>query len=552
VNTERWNLPGGPDAGAGSPEEPSGAAAPVVDPRISSRQRLDALVRSSPLAVIEWDSEHRVVNWSGNAPHIFGWEASEVLGKRADEWRFVPDGDWGTVRGAMEAMDSGRTGTSRNRNYRKDGSLVDCEWYNSVILDRNGGFMGGLSLVLDTTERRRIEEALRESEENFRLIFETAPIGIFRSTVEGRFITVNAKLAGLFRYPSPEEMVAAIGNIGEQMFVDPQKRLAIIARAIETDGFVPDEIEYRRRDGSTFLSILYIRAVWDSPDRVAFLEGFVEDITERRRAEESIREAYDALEQRVSERTAELSAANDRLQELDRLKSQFLASMSHELRTPLNSIIGFTSLLRQGLSGPVNAEQKKQLDIVQTSSKHLLTLINDLLDVSRIEAGRADLEFDTFDFAAVLAEALRILKPMADRKGLETVAELPAETIPMTGDRKRTLQVLLNLVNNAIKFTEEGRVRIQASTEADRLRVVVSDTGIGIKAEHIGMLFEAFRQVDGSARRIYEGTGLGLYLCRKLLRMMGGEIHVESDYGVGSRFTFTMPLELAPESPPDV
>jgi signal transduction histidine kinase len=135
---------------------------------------------------------------------------------------------------------------------------------------------------------------------------------------------------------------------------------------------------------------------------------------------------------------------------------------------------------------------------------------------------------------------------------LETVAELPAETIPMTGDRKRTLQVLLNLVNNAIKFTEEGRVRIQASTEADRLRVVVSDTGIGIKAEHIGMLFEAFRQVDGSARRIYEGTGLGLYLCRKLLRMMGGEIHVESDYGVGSRFTFTMPLELAPESPPDV
>ncbi len=111
-------------------------------------------MRSSPLAVIEWDSEHRVVNWSGNAPHIFGWEASEVLGKRADEWRFVPEEDRETVRVAMEAMDSGRTGTSRNRNYRKDGSPIDCEWYNSVILDRNGGFMGGLSLVLDTTERQ--------------------------------------------------------------------------------------------------------------------------------------------------------------------------------------------------------------------------------------------------------------------------------------------------------------------------------------------------------------------------------------------------------------
>ncbi len=482
---------------------------------------------------------------------MFGWEASEVLGKRLDEWRFVYEGDWEQVRAAMDAMERGQNCTSRNRNYRKDGSLIHCEWYNSMLLDPTGAYRGGLSLVLDTTDRTHTEEALQTSEEKYRQIFETAPVGIFRSTLEGRFLSVNSKLASLAGYCSPEEVVASIHNISEQLFVDPQQRHAVVRRAVESDGFVRDEVEYRRRDGSTFTCTLSLRAVRDGQGQVAFLEGFVEDITERRRAEESIREAYDELERRVRERTAELSAANARLQELDRLKSQFLASMSHELRTPLNSIIGFASLLRQGLTGPVNAEQKKQLEIIQTSASHLLTLINDLLDVSRIEAGRADLEREPFDFVDVLHEVLRSLRPMADRKGLELIGDVPAPAIPMTGDRKRALQVLLNLTNNAIKFTEKGSVKIAANVERDMLRVAVSDTGIGIRAEHIGMLFEAFRQVDSSAKRVYEGTGLGLYLCRKLLRMMGGEIKVESVYGAGSCFTYTMPLELAAEfSPP--
>jgi signal transduction histidine kinase len=236
------------------------------------------------------------------------------------------------------------------------------------------------------------------------------------------------------------------------------------------------------------------------------------------------------------------------MQELDRLKSQFLASMSHELRTPLNSIIGFTSLLRRELTGPVNPEQKKQLDIVHSSANHLLALINDLLDVSRIEAGRADLDREPFDFVDVVNEVVRSLKPMADRKGLEVTATLTAPAIPMNGDRKRTLQVLLNLVNNAIKFTAKGSVNVTAAVEGRNLVVIVTDTGIGIKKEHIGMLFEAFRQVDGSVRRVYEGTGLGLYLCRRLLDLMGGMIRVESEYGSGSRFTYTQLVDLPADS----
>ena len=515
---------------------------------ISGEQWLQALVDNSPLAVIEWDSGHHIANWTGSAAHMFGWTAPEVLGKRIDEWRFVHEEDWGAVREAMHAMERGRSFVSRNRNYRKDGSLIDCEWHNSVLIDQSGAFRRGLSLVLDTTERRHFEEALRISEERHRLIVDQAPIGIFRSTPQGRFLGVNAKLARMFGFDTPEEMVAEIQDIASEIFVSPEKRLPIVARAAETTEFSSGEIEYRRRDGSTFLSNLYLRAVRHASGDIVYLEGFVEDITERRRAEEILRESHDALERRVRERTAELSVANERLQELDRLKSQFLASMSHELRTPLNSIIGFTSLLRQGLPGPVNAEQIKQLDIVSASAKHLLTLINDLLDVSRIEAGRAELERAPFDFADVLKEVALSLQPMAERKGLAVTHDLSASSIPMVGDRKRTLQVLLNLVNNAIKFTERGYVRIQAAAQGETLRVTVEDTGIGIKAEHLPMLFEAFRQVDGSARRIYEGTGLGLYLCRKLLGLMGGEIAVDSVYGAGSRFSYIMPLELAAES----
>jgi signal transduction histidine kinase len=219
--------------------------------------------------------------------------------------------------------------------------------------------------------------------------------------------------------------------------------------------------------------------------------------------------------------------------------------MSHELRTPLNSIIGFTSLLRRGLAGPVNEEQVKQLGIVQSSASHLLGLINDLLDVSRVEAGRADLLRQPFDFVEVVGEVVRSLQPMAGHRGLRVIVEVAQPAIPMLGDRQRSFQILLNLVTNALKFTDRGTVRIAAVSSENTLRVEVADTGIGIEAEHLGMLFEAFRQIDGSAKRVYEGTGLGLYLCRKLLTLMGGEIHVESEYGKGSRFLYSMPLELA-------
>jgi signal transduction histidine kinase len=262
---------------------------------------------------------------------------------------------------------------------------------------------------------------------------------------------------------------------------------------------------------------------------------------EHHQAAEGLRRARDELEQRVRERTAELVRANERLEELDRLKSQFLATMSHELRTPLNSIIGFTGILRQGFAGPVNDEQKKQLGVVFSSAKHLLSLINDLLDLSRIEAGKVEIECEPFDFVEVVDDVVQNLLPIAAQKNLRLATDLPVPAIQMLGDRKRCFQVLLNLANNAVKFTDRGEVKITARTEGNKLRVCVADTGIGIKPEQMGMLFEAFRQLDGTAKRVYEGTGLGLHLCRRLLTLMHGEIGVESEFGKGSRFTFTLP-----------
>ena len=293
-----------------------------------------------------------------------------------------------------------------------------------------------------------------------------------------------------------------------------------------------------------------------APDEQSFAGSMADlislslEVERRQQAESALRQAHDNLEAKVVERTRALAEANEQLKELDRLKSEFLATMSHELRTPLNSIIGFTGILRQGLPGPVNAEQGRQLGMVHSSARHLLGLINDLLELSRLESGRMELHLERFSFASVVAEVAHTLQPLVEQKKLALETRLDDPALELETDRKKTFQVLLNLVNNAVKFTDQGWVRIESRTTAGGVAVTVSDTGIGIQTDQLGRLFEAFRQVDGSARRVYEGTGLGLYLCRKLVTMLGGTIGVESVFGAGSRFTFTLPRQSPGPVPP--
>jgi len=256
-----------------------------------------------------------------------------------------------------------------------------------------------------------------------------------------------------------------------------------------------------------------------------------------------LREINQEIEKRIIERTAELAAAMEKAQAADRIKSAFLATMSHELRTPLNSIIGFTGILLRERVGTLNEEQKKQLTMVRSSSQHLLALINDVLDISKIEAGQLTLARDDVDMRQIIEKVVQSSRPLTDAKGLEMGLEVDPELNTVSGDGRRLEQILLNLVSNAIKFTETGSVKIVCKTDADSIITSVIDTGIGIKPEDMETVFETFRQIDSGLSRKYEGTGLGLSISKRLVALMGGRLWVTSSWGSGSTFSFSLPKE---------
>lgn len=262
------------------------------------------------------------------------------------------------------------------------------------------------------------------------------------------------------------------------------------------------------------------------------------------------------MEQRIDERTLtlqetnlklraaleDLAVAKERAEAADRLKSAFLATMSHELRTPLNSIIGFTGILLQELGGPINEEQRKQLAMVRTSANHLLSLISDILDISKIEAGQLTVASEPFNLRESILKVTQSVRPLAEKKGLELSVEVAEDVGEVIGDVRRVEQILLNLLSNAVKFTEQGGIRVNCVGEAGNYVTTVADTGVGIKGEDIVGLFEPFRQIDSGLNRKYEGTGLGLSICRKLVELMGGTIRVDSCPDNGSTFGFTLPI----------
>lgn len=243
------------------------------------------------------------------------------------------------------------------------------------------------------------------------------------------------------------------------------------------------------------------------------------------------------------ERTKELTQANIQLKELDSLKSIFIASMSHELRTPLNCIIGFTGIILQGMVGKITDEQRKQLTMVKNSGSYLLSLINDIIDVSKIEAGKVDIYVQKFDLLSIVKEVINSFTVLAKEKDLKMDLEM-SKKIMVENDERRIKQILVNIVGNAVKFTDKGSVNMCVRELSDStIEIIVADTGIGIKEEDMGKLFKTFSRIPTEGV-IKEGTGLGLYLCKKISDLIGGKIMAESEFGKGSTFTFTLPLRF--------
>jgi signal transduction histidine kinase len=261
-----------------------------------------------------------------------------------------------------------------------------------------------------------------------------------------------------------------------------------------------------------------------------------------RLSHQALEKAHSHVEEQVRERTAELLVAKEQAESADRTKSAFLAVMSHELRTPLNSIIGFTDIVIRELAGPLNAEQKKQLGMVQNSGRHLLALINDVLDISKIEAGELKLQPAPFDVGKSVVKVTDIIRPQAGSKQLALSVEVQSGIGAVTGDARRFEQILLNLLSNAVKFTERGSVAVRCISQGGWLEVQVEDTGMGIAPEDLALLFQPFKQVDSRLARKFEGTGLGLSICKRLAQMMGGTISVSSEPGRGSTFAVRLPI----------
>jgi PAS domain S-box-containing protein len=514
-------------------------------------QRLTLYIENSPLIIVEWDKDYRVTHWSQEAEEFFGWQVDEVLGKHPSEWQFVHEDDapqaFKLINNLMVQTEAGNVGLYRN--YTKSGNIVHCEWYNSIIYDEHERLVSVLSLVLDVTERRQAVSSLRESEQRFRQVITSISDHIYMGEIaaDGRMV--------ITRYTSPN-VVQLLGYPAEQFtnwtfwqtLIYPDD-LPIARSQFEESGR-NIEVEYRmqRADGT----LIWVRdsrrleIEWDAAKKIEtrFVYGVVHDITERKEAEFTLQQERASLAQRVEARTAELRAANAALAQAARLKDEFLANMSHELRTPLNAILGKSETLQEGIYGELNEKQLRSLRTIEESGRHLLTLINEILDISKIEAGKLELDIHPVSVQWICEASLRLINEMALKKGVKMLSTLDPAVTSIIADGRRLKQILVNLLGNAVKFTPSGGqigLEVMGDTANEVVHFTVWDTGIGIEAKDMAYLFQPFVQLDSSLSRQYEGTGLGLSLVHRMTDLHGGGVSVQSKPDQGSRFTVSLP-----------
>jgi PAS domain S-box-containing protein len=525
-------------------------------------------------AIFALDPKGYILSWNAGAEKLKGYTAEEITGKHFSV--FYPRNLVEQGFPEFELRTAANVGRFEDEGWRirKDGSRF---WANVVITalrDGAGHLLGFAKVTRDLTERREAEEQLRKSEQRFRLLVEgVRDYAIFMLSPAGLVMTWNEGAERIKGYRANE----IVGHHFSQFYPEadrarhkPEHELEI---AIQTGKY--EEEGWRvRRDGSQFWANVLITAIHDEHGELVGFAKVTRDLTERREAqaraiedarrvaaeeaarqtaqlrEQELRVLAEQLRQQTAElvaRTHEAEEARHRADEANRVKSQFLAAMSHELRTPLNAIGGYTELLAMGISGPVTSTQAVQLERITRSQQHLLGIINDILNFSRIEAGQLTYNFESVAVHEVVEAVKQMIMPQALAKRMQLDDAGCRTDVAAWADRSKVEQIVLNLVSNAIKFTPAGG-RIALSCDllgADRIVIHVRDTGGGIPDDKLEAIFEPFVQVGRSLSSAREGTGLGLAISRDLARAMDGDITIESTVGEGSVFSLWLPADKA-------
>ncbi|MEG4802135.1 PAS domain S-box protein [Microcoleus sp. ARI1-B5] len=604
----------------GKPKQLLGTANDITDRKkaeeklLASQQRISFLLQQTPIAVIELNLNLEIITWNPAAEAIFGYSEQEAKGRVAADL-IVPESYRSC---ASEIFNRGLSAScgETSENLTKDGRIIICEWYNTQLIDENGKAIGTASMAVDITERKQAETELQESALRQRAIAriiermrQTLDIrDIFQATTRELRQTMKCDRVALYRF-NPDwsgEFVAESADSKWVSFIQAQQidgnftesalesEKCLVQKFDSTSQEVRDtylqETEggaYSR--GTTYLCVPDIYKQGFHPCYIQLLERFqaksyitvpifcgeqlwgllasYQNSAPRQWSEAEINVAVHvgtqlgvALQQaellaRTQRQSMELIKSKENAEVANRAKSQFLASMSHELRTPLNAILGFSQVMARNIS--ITAEQKEYIEIINRSGEHLLELINDVLSMSKIEAGQITINESRFNLHNILNSLKEMLQLKANSKGLhlvfENIGDLPQY---IQTDEAKLRQVLINLLGNAIKFTQQGTVTLRVSSQAEtnateekkaQLLFEIADTGPGISPSEISTLFQPFVQTE-TGRKSMQGTGLGLPISQQFVKIMGGDISVESQLCQGTTFTFNIQVKLVTES----
>ncbi|MCI0712092.1 MAG: PAS domain S-box protein [Chloroflexi bacterium] len=478
-----------------------------------------SLIEASADALFAIAPDGIITDVNVEATRLAGYSRKHLINSRFKDYFTEPER---ARDGVQETLDAGRVIGYELILITRYGRRVTVSFNAGVFTDAAGQPAGILAAARDITAQKTLELQLRDQQFYTRSLIESNIDALMTTDPLGIISDVNQQMEELTGYPRDE----LIGTPFKNYFTDPQRAETGIRLVLSESKVTNYELTAHSKEGRETVVSYNAATFYDRDGKLQGVFAAARDVTERKR-----------FEQTLQEKNVELENANF-------AKDRFLASMSHELRTPLNAIIGFTGTLLMKLPGPLTNDQDTQLKTIKSSANHLLSLINDLLDLAKIESGKVELSFEPVVCQSVIAEVSATLRPLAEAKGLRFKLEVPEEAIVIQTDRRALGQIIINLTNNAIKFTEQGEVcltlRQILQNDSQVTEIGVTDTGAGIRPEDQERLFQAFQRVDPAASRHQEGTGLGLYLSQKLADLLGVKITLHNEYGEGSTFTLTV------------